>query len=59
LTLQPDRAAIHAVDAWGHFLHDRDDPAVLSKLLKAAELAPEDSRFADLAAAFAEQQRDN
>ncbi len=59
LTLQPDRAAILAVDAWGHFLHDRDDPAVLSKLLKAAELAPEDSRFAELAAAFAERQKEN
>ena len=55
LTIQPERAVIHALGAWGRYLLNRDDPAVLSGLLKAAELAPGDSRFAELAAAFGEQ----
>ena len=54
LTLQPERAVIHALGAWGRYLVNRDDPAVRSGLLRAAELAPEDSRYSEFAAAFDE-----
>ena len=56
LLVQPDRADIHALSAWGRFLLDRDDPAVLSGLEKSAELAPRDSRFVELAAAYRDWQ---
>lgn len=52
LLVQPERADIHAVSAWGRFLLDKDDPSVLSGLEKSAELSPGDSRFAELAAAY-------
>ncbi|MXY92780.1 MAG: hypothetical protein F4047_10560 [Caldilineaceae bacterium SB0670_bin_27] len=52
LIVQPERADIHALVAWGRFLLDRDDPAVLAGLEKAAELAPGDSRIAALAAEY-------
>ena len=52
LLVQPERADIHALGAWGRFLLDRDDPAVLSGLEKSAELSPGDSRFAELVAAY-------
>ena len=54
LIAQPYRADIHALGAWGRFLLDRDDPAVLAELEKAAELAPDDTRFEELAAAYRE-----
>ena len=54
LALQPERAVIHALGAWGRYLVNRDDPAVRSGLLRAAELAPEDSRYSEFAAAFDE-----
>jgi hypothetical protein len=59
LTLQPEQASINALRAWGRYLLNPDDPAVLSGLLKAAELAPQDSRFAELAAVFAEREKTN
>lgn len=52
LIVQPERPEIHAIGAWGRFLLNSDDPAVLSGLEKAAELAGGSSRFAELAAAF-------
>ncbi len=55
LGLQPGRADIHALTAWGRFLLNQDDPAVLAALMKAADLAPEDTRFAELAAFFADR----
>jgi hypothetical protein len=57
LTLQPERAVVHALGAWGRYLVNRDDPAVRSGLLRAAELAPEDSRYSEFAAAFDEWAR--
>ena len=53
--VQPERADIHALIAWGRFLLDSDDPAVLSGLERAAELAPGDARFAELTVAFKER----
>ena len=50
--LQPERAAIHALGAWGRFLVNRDDPAVPARFRTAAELAPDDPRYAEMAAAF-------
>ena len=55
LTLQPERAAIHALGAWGRFLLDHDDPAVHSGFQRAAELAPTDSRFAKIVVGFSER----
>ena len=52
LIVQPERADVHALMAWGRFLLDRDDPAVLSALEKAAELAPGNFRIAALASAY-------
>ncbi len=52
LIVQPERADVHALMAWGRFLLDRDDPAVLSGLEKAAELAPGNFRIAALASAY-------
>ncbi len=52
LIVQPGRADIQALVAWGRFLLKRDDPAILSGLEKAAELAPGDPRYAELADAF-------
>ena len=52
LIVQPERADIHTLGAWGRFLLDRDDPAVLAELEKSAELAPGDPRFDELAAAY-------
>lgn len=57
LLVQPDRADIHALGAWGRFLLDRDDPAVLSGLERSAKLARGDSRFVELAAALRDWQR--
>ena len=54
LIVQPERADIHALSAWGRFLLDSNDPAILPSLEKAVELAPGSSRFAELAAAFRE-----
>lgn len=56
LSLQPERSAIHALRAWGHFLIDSNDPSVQPGLQRAAELTPEDSRFAELVAAFSEME---
>ena len=53
LTLRPERPAIHALGAWGSYLLNRDDPAVLVGFQLAAELAPTDSRYSEIAAAFA------
>ncbi len=55
LIVQPERADIHALVAWGRFLLNRDDPAVLSGLEKAADLAPGNFRIAALAAAYKER----
>ena len=55
LGLQPERAAIQALTAWGRYLLNQDYPAVLAGLEKAAELAPEDTRFAELAAYFSDR----
>ena len=55
LLVQPERADIHALVAWGRFLLNRDDPAVLSGLEKAADLAPGNLRIAALAAAYRER----
>ena len=55
LTLQPERAAIHAVGAWGRFLLDHDDPAVCPGFQRAAELASADSRFAKIVVGFSER----
>ena len=55
LRLQPERASVHALGAWGRFLLDPNDPAVKSGLRLAAELAPADERYAALAQAFAER----
>ncbi len=52
IALQPERAAIHAMGAWGRFLVNRDDPAVQEGFRRAAELAPEDARYSEMAAAF-------
>ncbi len=52
LIVQPERADVHALVAWGRFLLNRDDPAVLSGLEKAAELAPGDPRYAELTNSF-------
>ena len=52
LIVQPERAEVHALGAWGRFLLDSDDPAVLPGLERAAELAPGDSRFSELVAAY-------
>lgn len=52
IALQPERAAIHALGAWGRFLVDRGDPAVPARFRKAAELDPDDPRYVELAAAF-------
>ncbi len=54
LIAQPERAEVHGLGAWGRFLLNNDDPAVLSGLERAAELAPGDSRFGELAAAYRE-----
>ena len=56
--VQPDRADIHALGAWGRFLLNSDDPAVLSGLERSGELAPGDSRFAELAAAYRKHMAD-
>ncbi len=50
--LQPERAAVHALRAWGRFLVNQDDPAVQEGFRWAAELAPEDERYSEMAAAF-------
>ena len=55
LTLRPERAAIHALGAWGRYLLDRDDPAVQAGFQKAAELAATDARYGEAAAAFGER----
>lgn len=52
LALRPERAVIHALGAWGRYLLNRDDPAVFSGFQRAAELAPTDSRFGEIVAAF-------
>ena len=52
LALQPERAAVHALGAWGRFLIEPDDPAVRSGMQLAAELAKEDERYEELAQAF-------
>ncbi len=55
LTLQPERAAIHALGAWGRFLLDHDDPAVYPGFQRAAELASTDSRFGEIVDGFSER----
>ena len=55
LTMRPERAAIHALGAWGRYLLDRDDPAALAGFQRAAELAPSDSRYDEIVAAFADR----
>ena len=52
LALQPERAAIHALSAWGRFLIDPYDPTVQTDSSRAAELAPEDSRYREMVAVF-------
>ena len=52
LIVQPERADIHALVAWGRFLLNGYDAEVLSGLEKAAELAPGDPRYTELANAF-------
>ena len=52
LIVQPGRAEVHALVAWGEFLLNRDDTAVLSGLENAAELAPGDPRYAELTNLF-------
>ena len=52
LELQPQRAAVHALGAWGRFLIEPDNPAVQSGMQLAAELAAEDRRYAELAKAL-------
>lgn len=52
IALQPERAPIHALRVWGRFLVNQDDPAVQEGFRYAAELAPEDERFSEMAAAF-------
>ena len=55
LTLQPERAAIHALGAWGRFLLDHDDPAAYPGFQRAAELASTDSRFGEIVDGFSER----
>ena len=57
LALQPERAAVHALGAWGRFLMNPDDPAVGRGLQRAAELAAADERFEELAIAFEDRTR--
>ena len=57
LIVQPGRGDVHALVAWGRFLLKRDDPAVLSGLEKAAELAPGDPRYVELANEFRRWER--
>ena len=45
LALQPERAALHALGAWGRYLLNSDDPAVHRGFRRAAEVAGEDSRY--------------
>lgn len=52
IALQPERAAIHALSAWGRYLVDRNDRAVQERLRRAVELAPDDARYSEMAAAF-------
>ncbi len=52
IALQPERAAIHALGAWGRFLVNRRDATVSGRFRTAAELAPDDARYHELAAAF-------
>ena len=52
LVLQPERAAVHALGAWGRFLINPDDPAVGSGLQRAAQLSAADERFMELARAY-------
>lgn len=55
LAFQPDRAAVHALDAWGRYLQDQTDKEVLTGFRRAAQLAPQDSRFGEIADAVRER----
>ncbi len=52
LGLQAERAAVHALGAWGGYLLNRDDPAVVAGFRQAAELASADGRYSEIVAAF-------
>ena len=52
LEVQPERASVHALGAWGRFLIDPNDPTVKSGLQLAAELAKADNRYEELAKVF-------
>ncbi len=55
IAVQPERAAVHALGAWGRFLVDPTDESALAGFQQAAELAPEDSRYGDIVSAFDER----
>ena len=52
VAVQPERAAIHALGAWGRFLIDPTDASVHGGFQRAAEIAPDDSRYDEIVAAF-------
>lgn len=47
LPVQPDLAPAHFLQGWGAHLRDPDDPAVLTAVARAVELAPGDALFSD------------
>ena len=55
LLVQPQRAAIHALAAWGRYLLNREDPTVAAGFEQAAQLAATDPRYQEIMAAFASQ----